>query len=245
MWMKAPEHYSLVPGVIHLWKLDLLAPPDPLEYYQEIISNEEKERAARFYFPKDAHQFMVGRAVLRILLGRYLDVSPASLSFTFSEFGKPSVANAIDLHFNISHSGGLAVMGFTRAASIGVDLEKVKPNLEIKPIASRFFAEREQEVLFSLPDHLQLSAFYQCWTSKEAFIKAHGQGLSLPLDEFEVEVHPAKEAALKSVHWEPELATHWHIRGFQPADGFRGAVVRAGGIDGVGFYRVDDTRPLC
>lgn len=236
MWIKPPPKLSLSRGEVHLWKVDLLKPPRPFHYYKDIISEAEATRAARFYFEKDQRQFIVGRASLRELLGQYLTQEPRSIQFTFSEFGKPFFPNIQELQFNISHSGGLALMGFTIQAQIGVDLEKIKPKLEIEQIASRFFAEKEKNTLLQLPVDRQAVSFYQCWTSKEAFIKAHGQGLSLPLDQFEVEVHPDQPAALKAVHWEPKLVDSWDLHGFIPAENFVGAVVCDRKIEKVNFF---------
>jgi 4'-phosphopantetheinyl transferase len=236
MWTHAPEKLQLTAGAVHLWKVNLRVPPESPAYYSSILSDEEKQRADRFYFEKDRQQYLTGRATLRELLGRYLECPPASIVFEFNEFGKPSVPNGLDLKFNISHSGGLALMGFTLAASIGVDLEKIKAGMEIEQIASRFFSSREKEEILQLPAHRQADAFYQCWTSKEAFIKAHGQGLSLPLDQFEVEVNPDRVAALKAVHWEPELVEQWDLYGFTPLKNFVGAVVCDRKIEEVSFY---------
>lgn len=236
MWNKPPDKLSVNTGEVHLWQVDLLEPPRPLRYYMAIISEEEAARAARFYFEKDRHQFIVGRAVLRELLGRYLSLDPASIDFKFSDFGKPAFPNPAGIQFNISHSGGMALMGFTQTAEIGVDLEKIKPDLEIEQIASRFFAIKEKAALLQQPVHRQAASFYQCWTSKEAFIKAHGQGLSLPLDQFEVEVHPDKPAALKAVHWDPKLVENWDLYGFIPKEHFVGAVVCDRKIENVRFF---------
>ncbi|PHN08618.1 4'-phosphopantetheinyl transferase family protein [Flavilitoribacter nigricans] len=236
MWKEAPEIALPVAGEVHLWKVELTVPAPTLDHYQTIIAQEEKERAAKFYFEKDRHQYIVGRARLRLLLGRYLDLAPQAVRFEFNQFGKPNFPNEQGLQFNISHSGGLAVMGFTRDAAIGVDLEKINPNIEVKLIASRFFAEVEKRQILALPTERQASAFYRCWTSKEAFIKAHGQGLSLPLDQFEVEIHPDRKAALKNVHWEPELVESWSIIDFVPEDGFVGAVMCDTTIERVRCY---------
>lgn len=238
MWVKAPDSLSLKTGVVDIWKVDLVAPPRPLEFYESLISLEEKVRADRFYFEKDRSQFIVGRANLRLLLGRYLQVDAQAITFDSNDFGKPTVANPLNLNFNISHSGGLAIMGFTIQSEIGIDLEKIKRDIDIELIASRFFAPLEKEQILNLSPDKQANAFYRTWTSKEAFIKAHGQGLSLPLDQFEVEVMPEKKAALKAVHWAPKLINSWDIFAFIPQEEFMGAVVCNRKIEELVFYSI-------
>lgn len=235
MWVKPPESLSLKKGIVHVWKVNLESPAHPLVFYDTILSAEERERADRFYFEKDKNHYTVGRASLRLLVGRYLSLDPASIQFELSEFGKPGYPNSSDLQFNISHSGGLALMGFTVQSEIGVDLEKINPEIEIQKIASRFFAPSEQEEILQLPITQQAAAFYRCWTSKEAFIKAHGQGLSLPLDQFEVEVHPEKPAALKAVHWDPKLA-EWDLQGLLPGHGYLGALACRRAIEEIHYF---------
>lgn len=227
---------SLEAGTVHLWCIDLLQPPYPFSFYANLVSPEEIERAKRFYFEKDQMQFIIGRGTLRHLISRYTSVPSDKIRFDYNAFGKPAFQHSSDLRFNLSHSGGLAVAAFTRKNEIGVDLEKIREDIKVLQIARNFFAPEEREKIARLPEAEQIAAFFQCWTSKEAFIKAHGEGLSLPLDQFEVEARPGFAPGLKLVQWDRELVKLWDLRGFVPRDGFVGAVACAGRIERVHYF---------
>ena len=178
------------PAVQHLWQL--LAP-------------DEQARAERFIFHKDRTHFVVARGLLRVLLGRYLQRHPQHLHFCYGPHGKPELAPDMGddtLCFNVSHAHGLALYAVTRQRDLGVDVEHVRPGFAEEHIAERFFSPREVAVLRALPVALQSTAFFACWTRKEAFIKARGDGLSLPLDQFDVAFAPGEPAALLYTAWD-------------------------------------------
>lgn len=236
MWNHAPVQLTLQPGLVHIWRAELQVPTSDLSSYISILSKEERARANRFYFQKDRNQFAVGRSILRQLIGKYAGVDPKGIQFEYSEFGKPSCPQIANLKFNLSNKNGLALIGFTLEAEIGVDLEEIQPNIAVASIAENFFAQKEREAILRLPEDQQVAAFFHCWTCKEAFIKAHGQGLSLALDQFEVEVHPEIPAALKKVNWEPAIADKWDIQAFIPQINFAGAVVLDRVIDQIEYF---------
>jgi len=192
---------------------------------------DERSRAARFYFRRDRERFIVARAILRVILGRYLNRAPESLSFSYGSHGKPALASksgAEPICFNTSHSQGMALYVVTRGREIGVDLELIRDGLAVEQIAEQFFSRREISALCSLPAELRRRAFFLCWTRKEAYIKARGEGLSLPLDQFEVSLTPGQPAALVSVREDSNEAYRWSLEELFPAANYAAALAVEG-----------------
>ncbi len=154
------------------------------------------------------------------------------MRFTYSNYGKPLVANednGNDLRFNLTHSHGLALLAVTRGRDIGIDVEYLRDmERDGELLAERFFSPRETAALRSLPPELRREAFFHCWTRKEAYIKANGKGLSLPLDEFDVSLHPGEQAALLATQHDPDDARRWSMRSLLPADGYIAALTVEG-----------------
>lgn len=161
-----------------------------------LMSEDETERMLRFHFPEDRRNFLFCRSMLRMLLASYLGTSPAELCFAYSAHGKPSLSVPADnLQFNLSHSHGTVLYAFSRGKRIGVDVEHIRHDLNVEEIAARFFSRAEQIEIAQSPD--QYDAFFHCWTRKEAFVKARGEGLSCPLNSFDVSVaHDCNEISL-------------------------------------------------
>jgi 4'-phosphopantetheinyl transferase len=160
-----------------------------------------------------------------------LDVEPSQLRFRYNRYGKPALAGELAedwLRFNLSHSHGLALYAFTENREIGVDLEFIRPELAGEEIARRFFSSAEAAELAALPSHLRTEAFFNCWTRKEAYIKARGKGLSLPLDQFDVSLAPGKPAALLRARGEPDESSRWSLTALAPAQGYVAALAVEG-----------------
>ncbi len=199
--------------------------------WQQLLSDDEWSRANRFHFEEDRNAYIAARGVLRIILGQYLNAEPTQLRFTYNQYGKPFLlpeTNPEKLQFNLSHSDGLALFAFTRQREIGVDLERIQRQFEFEEIAGRFFSPGEAALLHSLPDSMKPEAFFNCWTRKEAYIKAHGEGLSLPLASFDVTLKPGKPARLIRTRDSPPEATQWRLQALWPGDGFAGALAVKG-----------------
>ena len=230
-WSRPPRSLALLQNEVHVWRANLGVDPIDLEQLRATLTSDERARAVRFHFPKDQQHFVAARGTLRMILARYLDRAPAQFEFCYSPFGKPelvSSANAEGLRFNLSHSQGLALYALTRGHDIGVDLEGVRANFPWEDIARRYFAPREVEALRLLPAPSRAEAFLNCWTRKEAFVKARGEGLSVPLDQFEVSVAPGEPARLLRTTGDPQEASHWSFQQLEPGPGFVAAVaVRA------------------
>ena len=198
---------------------------------QALLVPEEQEKARRFHFEKDRNHYTAARGFLRTILGRYLNLDPAKLRFSYNAFGKPGLAssiNQIELCFNLAHSHGLALFAFNRGREIGIDLEYARSNIELEKLAERFFAPAEVASLRSLPGELRRKAFFNCWARKEAFIKARGLGLSLPLKQFVVTLAPGEEVELLAAEGDPQAPARWILRELDAAEGFAAAMAVEG-----------------
>jgi 4'-phosphopantetheinyl transferase len=172
---------------IHVWSLSLARSSRSISVWEETLSAEEKQRAERFRFETDRAAFVKARAILRTLVGAYLQIEPAKVQFAYTSFGKPKLDPSLGqqrLRFNLSHSHGQAVYAFAHGRELGVDLEFIPPDWTSLSLAQHCFSRHENEQLQSLSDSQQKQAFFRCWTRKEAYIKALGEGLSLGLDQF-------------------------------------------------------------
>jgi len=216
---------------VHVWRTALDVPEAQLRSLWYTLTADERQRAERYVFERDRTHFVVARGLLRVLLGRYLRQDPPHLRFTYGPQGKPALATdmgGMALRFNVSHSHGLALYAITRGREVGVDVERIRAEVAQEKIAERFFSPREVTVLRALPMSLQATAFFACWTRKEAYIKAKGDGLALPLDQFDVSLAPGEPAALLRTAWELQEAACWALQDLAPASGYRAALAVAG-----------------
>lgn len=217
---------------VDIWRWDLDRPAAELATLRPLLSQDENARAARFVFDRDRNRFIAGRAVLRRILGRYLAKEPESLRFSYNGFGKPWLTGerAWSLHFNLSHAGGVAALAVSHLHEIGIDIEERKPLKE--DIARRFFSAAEYGELRELSGRDYIEAFYRCWTRKEAFVKAHGEGLSLNLASFDVTLLQGEAARLLRLAGDAEAPMHWRMANVSVAPHLAGAVAaRTGGAE--------------
>jgi len=230
-WRRPPRSLALPPDEVHVWRANLSVDNVYLERLRATLSSDERARSERFHFPKDQQQYVAARGTLRMILARYLDRAPAQFEFCYGPFGKPELASSTEnegLCFNLSHSQGLALYAITRYHEIGVDLEGMRANFAWEDIASRYFAPSEIEALRLVPAASRAVAFLNCWTRKEAFMKARGQGLLLPLNQFEVSVAPGEPARLLRTTGDPQEASQWSLRELEPAPCFVAAIAVRG-----------------
>lgn len=224
------ENASAGRDVVHVWKAALdLAEPRVLEL-EKTLSQDERDRAARFHFEIDRARFIVGRGILRAILGRYLGVEPHRLRFQYALHGKPALApgaSAHDLRFNAAHSGGMVLYAVTSGREVGIDVERLRPDFATEAIAERFFSPGEVASLRALPVEARLKAFFDCWTRKEAYIKATGHGLSHPLQRFTVSLAPGA-AALLGTDDDAREASRWSLQELSPGPGYAAALAVEG-----------------
>lgn len=217
-------------GEIHAWFADLELSSDAIERLQTVLADDELQRAARFHFDRDRNRYIAGRGILRHLLAPYVGGRPEELSFRYGEHGKPELSSpASDLQFNLSHSHGLALYTFVLGREIGCDVERMRDDVWRDRIADRFFSRAESDALTALPPERRTEGFFRCWTRKEAWIKARSQGMSIPLDSFDVNLDANDPAPLRATRPDPEEASRWTIHPLEAPSGFAAAIAVEGG----------------
>ncbi|HEX6863098.1 MAG TPA: 4'-phosphopantetheinyl transferase superfamily protein [Thermoanaerobaculia bacterium] len=223
---------DLGPGEIDVWSIRLDPSPDRVERLGRLLAPDEWERANRFRFDKHRRQYVVGRGALRTLLGAYLGIRPELVRFTYGPRGKPFLApphDASGLQFNLTNSDELALVGFVRGREIGVDVEYLRKMPDCEQISERFFSESERKVLRSIPFPAKEEAFFNCWTRKEAYLKAVGEGLAAPLDSFDVTLAPGDPPRMLTLEGDAARAARWFFHHLRPAPDYIGAVAVEGG----------------
>lgn len=230
-WDKTTAVPPIGPAEVHIWRARMDGEPSRFVSLCQMLSAEERLRAERFHFARDRKRYMIGRGLLRYLLGRYQCLPPAQVAIDYTPYGKPFLPGENGpqaLHFNLSHSGDWLALAFARGRAVGVDIEQARREVDLAALSARFFSNGEQAVLRSLPDSSQTDAFFACWTRKEAYIKARGEGLSLPLDCFDVAFHPREAPAILANRKVSGEETRWKMEAFCPFPGYAGAVVAEG-----------------
>ncbi len=230
-WAPAPPSLELAGGEVHLWRVALDLPASLVEQRAAWLSAGERQRASRFYFERHRRRYVISQGALRAVLSRYLRVDPSTLQFERGPYGKPFLAGrqaSAGVHFNLAHSHELAVIAVVRDCEVGVDVEQLRQQQDFDSIARRFFSPQEWETFSNLPEGQREVSFFQCWTRKEAFIKALGEGLSHPLDQFDVSLRPGEPARFLRIGGDAEEAHQWTLRSFVPEAGYVGAVALRG-----------------
>ena len=227
LWPAASKDLLLADHEVHVWRAQLDLPASQFQELSSLLTADELERANRFSFERDRQRFIAARGILRSILSRYLTICPEQVRFAYNQYGKPFLGPEFTsrlLNFNLAHSGSMALYAVTRKLEIGVDVERACPNFEYEEIAKQFFSVNEVAALHTIPAERKLDAFYTCWTRKEAYLKAHGQGLSLPLDSFEVSFAPWEPPRLLMTRHEPQARALWRILDLSPGPGYVGAL---------------------
>lgn len=234
LWRSSPTNLVLSENDVHVWRADLNLPAWRLKPVAQTLSSDEQQRAERFYFEQDRKHFIAGRGLLRTILGRYLDLEPSKLQFSYSSRGKPALVNTNStetLYFNLSHSNGLALYAVTRSRSIGIDLEHVRPMPDAEKLAKRFFSAHEYAVISTLLPEQKQDAFFNAWTRKEAYLKATGDGLA-GLEQVEVSLIPGEPAALLSIQGNQQATSRWSLYQLTPAPNYVAALA----VEGHGWH---------
>jgi 4'-phosphopantetheinyl transferase len=229
-WTSAAHAPPLSAAEVHVWQASLDLDEGSIDRLEALLDLDERRRAERFHFPKDRSHYIAGRGRLRLLLGEYAGVGPAGIRFWYDTHGKPTLAGQsgeAGLRFNVAHSDGLVLYAVARDREVGVDVERVRP-LNWRELAERYFAPNEVAELNTVEPSVQERAFFTCWTRKEAYIKALGFGMSVPLDRFAVSLAPDRPAALVSAEHDPAQIGRWGLCELTPAPGYVGALVVEG-----------------
>jgi 4'-phosphopantetheinyl transferase len=225
-WLTPPKTFEISPSQVDVWRVRLDSMPP---HEAAALSRDERQRAANFHFDKDRIRYTVSHVRLRGILARYLRCEPRDLLFSLNEYGKPFLPGR-NIEFNLSHSGGFALIAVARGRNVGVDVEQIRADVDIENLASRHFSHREVSELMTLPLEQRLAGVFHCWTRKEAYIKAQGLGLSLALDSFDVSL--GEPASLRATRPDAGEAAQWTMRSLDVATDYAGAVaVMGSGLD--------------
>jgi 4'-phosphopantetheinyl transferase len=217
------------PNVLEVWPFQLLAPQTIVALAQTVLSEDELGRANRFLRQQSRDRFVLGRSVLRSLLALYLNTVPSAIEFSYNEHGKPALLDpAFELCFNLSHSADVAVIVLGRECRLGVDIQQEREISEYLQIAKRFFSPQEVRDLLTAPYSEQRHLFFECWARKEAFMKAEGRALSIPLNSFRVRFLPGDAPAVEIDGLEQDGLRQWSMHELNITPGFAGALVHDG-----------------
>lgn len=226
-WKTPSEKLELGGDEIHVWRIPLELGSESMERLRHSLSEDELERSNSFKFQEGRRRYIAARGCLRNILAYYLGLEASKLRFVYNSHGKPELAKGYgykSLAFNLSHSHELGLIAVAWDRQVGVDLEMIRSNVEREQLAERFFSKREVSDLRSVPDEMRERAFFACWTRKEAFIKARGQGLSLPLDQFDVSLNPQNPPVIFAIHGDEIEARKWSLFHLDPHPGYVAAL---------------------
>ena len=230
VWRMGSFTLSLASGEVHIWVADLAQTEATLNRLEGTLSRDEIERADRYVFAHLRRDYVAARGILRDILSRYTEEDPASFVFCYNRFGKPSLADHA-IRFNLSHSCDIAVYAIVKNREVGVDVEYRRPEpveSDFEQFVLRTFSPNENRTLLALPFNQRHEAFYNCWTRKEAYIKAIGDGLNIPLTSFDVSLQPGQPAQLQFVMDQPEEVNRWMYEVFQISGDYTAAIIAEG-----------------
>ena len=246
-WMPPAREISLGADDVHVWMSTLEFDDDTISRLSLWLSDDERQRADRFRHQRHRDKFIAGRAMMRGVLSRYVDRLPATIEFEYLPHGKPQLAAAqreVGLEFNLSHSGNIALCAVTGGTTVGVDVEHMRELRDMQGLANRFFSTAEAEQLQDEREDERLASFFRCWTRKEAYVKAIGQGITCPLDSFAVSLSAGDPPRLVHIDQDASIASKWSMVTINPADHYVGALAVAGPIDAVHSWRWNASESL-
>lgn len=241
-WTSPPEILLLAGGEVHVWRASLDLPQPRIQALEPTLASDELTRAARFRFARDRTRFIAARGLLRTILARYLLGEPGMLTFSYNAYGKPSLAQMpqnYELSFNLTHAHDMALYAITRNRTVGVDVEYINRQMEWESVAERFFSPYEVRMLKAVSPDMRHVAFFNCWTRKEAYIKARGMGLSLELDSFDVTLAPGEPAALLNIREEGQHISNWSLYDLHPGEAYIAALAVEGHASSLKCWKYD------
>ena len=235
-WQPPPADPVATPGAVDVWRIALDLGGPAVDRLAATLAPDELARADRLRVPRGRGRFIAGRGALRAILGRYLGEPAGRLAFLYGGRGKPALPGT-GLEFNLTHSGGLALLAVARGRAVGVDIEEARPMADADRLVERFFSPREVAAYLALPAAERPAAFFRCWTRKEAYMKATGLGMGQPLDGFDVSLAPGDPPRLLAVAGRPGEADRWSMHDLHPGPGYAAALLVEGAAGAIRCYR--------
>lgn len=229
-WYPGAGVSALPTDEVHVWRAYLPVAPE-IHSLARLLSEDERDRAARFQQPVDRHRFIGGRALLRILLARYLHAEPEDMRFTYGPYGKPMLPKRSLPGFNVAHSGSLVLVSVAMTEAVGVDVEQIRDEVDITQVASHVYSPQEHSAVAALPPAARRDAFFTCWTRKEAWLKACGAGLTIDPTTFSVPLSPIRSFEMMAPAAVSAKPDRWAVWDIDPGDSYKGAVA----IQGIGW----------
>ena len=217
---------------VHVWRVFMDTTNFQSESLLETLSADELTRAEKFHFERDQQRFIMARGILRVILGHYLGKKPSELCFEYASHGKPVLANndgCAALSFNLSHSGEIILYAITRSRKIGIDVERIRDNVDVGQIAHRFFSAGEIGSLDKIHKKNRSEVFFQYWARKEAFIKATGEGVSFPMEQCDVSLIGGSVLSPIILPGDNSESSHWYGQDLFPGHGYAAAIAVEGG----------------
>jgi len=231
-WRRTVPRELIYPNEVHVWRVFLDSTPFEIESLLGILSADELERAGRFHFETDQKRFIVARGILRKILGRYVKINPRNLCFKYTSHGKPVLAanSGYDaFRFNLSHSDAFALYAVTLDRNIGIDIERVREDIDVEQIARRYFSQDEISSLKRIHKNKRFEVFFKYWTRKEAFIKATGLGISFPMERCDVSLISGRGLSPITLPNDNREHPHWYGQDLFPGPGYAAAIAVEGG----------------
>tara|TARA_B110000046_G_scaffold8957_1_gene9091 strand:+ start:496 stop:1272 length:777 start_codon:yes stop_codon:yes gene_type:complete len=230
-WKPSILNDSITANQVYVWSVNLDKEKVHTEEFYGLLSLDEKEKASRFHFEKDRDRYILARGVLRKMLAFYLDKKPIEVSFDYNCYGKPTLTNDRvheNLRFNMSHSGGIALIAFSRGRKIGVDIERVNNEFDYDQIVQTFFSKNEIGSIKKTENDKRHMAFFRFWTRKEAFLKGIGEGLSYPMKEVDVFLQSCEDWSLIQTFNKNSGQEFWYGKDLFPHSGYAAAIAVQG-----------------
>jgi 4'-phosphopantetheinyl transferase len=233
-WEDPPARPTLSGHEAQVWRAFLVPGKGDVERSWEHLSPEERDRAERFRFQRDRDRFILARSTLRAILGRYLDMAPAEVRFSYARHGKPMLAEGYGtrLRFNLAHSRDLALYALTHDREVGIDVEYMREDLSEK-IADHYFSPMEAARINAMDRVRGKETFFRTWTCKEAYVKARGEGLLMDFNSFSISMNPGAAPVLAEVDGRPADHLRWSFLEIPPAPGYAAAMATDGPVEPV------------
>lgn len=238
--MQKGNSNELFERAVHIWAIRTKVPSAVVAECEKYLAPEEVTRAARFSFDRPSHTFIVARGFLRRLLGKYLAADPRGIPLAYTSKGKPVLAFDTRINFNVTHSSDMAAIAIALDCRVGIDLEEIRPLPGLEEIARRFFCWEEAAEILSCSESERARSFFRCWTRKEAYIKAVGEGLHIPLDSFRVTVKPDDFARFVHLGGDAKAAEAWTLHDLNLASDCAAAVTYEDRVRSLVVFPVDD-----